>query len=62
MKDIYFHEMSLCYYLGETKQERLSLSVLKDLDRIPEVGFKLVPEYVETRSLYLNDRPGVEQV
>lgn len=49
-------------YIGESKQERLCLSVLKDLDRIPEIGFKLVPEHVETRSLYRSDRPGVEQV
>ncbi|XP_037045765.1 otoferlin [Bradysia coprophila] len=46
---------------SESKQERLSLSVLKELDRIPEIGFKLCPEHVETRSLYRSDRPGIEQ-
>ncbi|KAJ6640633.1 Fer-1-like protein 6 [Pseudolycoriella hygida] len=46
---------------NESKQERLCLSVLKNLDRIPEIGFKLIPEHVETRSLYRKDRPGVEQ-
>lgn len=51
------------YHLtGESKQERLCLSVLNNLDLIPDIGFKLIPEHVETRSLYRSDRPGVEQV
>lgn len=47
---------------SEDLTERLSLAVLKNLDRIPEIGFKLVPEHVETRSLYHKDRPGISQV
>lgn len=54
--------LKVIVFIGESKQERLCLSVLKELHRIPEIGYNLVPEHVETRSLYRNDRPGVEQV
>lgn len=50
------------YYADEPMEERLSLSVLKQLDKIPEIGYKLIPEHVETRSLYRSDRPNIEQV
>lgn len=42
-------------------KERLALSALKKFDKIPQVGYKFVPEHVETRSLYRKDRPGIEQ-
>lgn len=42
-------------------KERLALSVLNGFDKIPSIGFPMVPEHVETRSLYKRDRPGVEQ-
>lgn len=45
----------------ENMKERLALSILNDFDKIPGIGFKLVPEHVETRSLYRKDRPGVTQ-
>ncbi|XP_037905651.1 fer-1-like protein 6 [Hermetia illucens] len=45
----------------EKLENRLCLSVLKKLDEIPEIGYKLVPEHVETRSLYRTNRPGIEQ-
>uniref|UniRef100_A0A336LYI1 CSON008109 protein n=1 Tax=Culicoides sonorensis TaxID=179676 RepID=A0A336LYI1_CULSO len=45
----------------EDLKERLSLSVLKQLDKIPGIEYTLVPEHVETRSLYRKDRPGIEQ-
>lgn len=45
----------------ENKRERLALSVLNRFSEIPGIGFSLVPEHVETRSLYRNDRPGIEQ-
>lgn len=45
----------------ENKTERLALSALHSFDKIPGIGFPLVPEHVETRSLYREDRPGVEQ-
>lgn len=53
------------YYISLTDEpieERLSLSVLKQLDKISEIGYKLIPEHVETRSLYRSDRPNIEQV
>ncbi|XP_030384983.1 fer-1-like protein 6 isoform X1 [Scaptodrosophila lebanonensis] len=46
---------------SEDLQERLSLTVLKNLDKLPSFGYKLVPEHVETRSLYRDDYPGLEQ-
>lgn len=45
----------------ENMKERLALSVLNNFDKIQGLGFKFVPEHVETRSIYRNDRPGVEQ-
>lgn len=45
----------------DNKKERLALSVLNNFDKIPGVGFNLIPEHVETRSLYHDDRPGLEQ-
>ncbi|XP_020816965.1 otoferlin isoform X2 [Drosophila serrata] len=45
----------------EPMYERLSLAVLKNLDKLPSLGYKLVPEHVETRSLYRDDYPNVEQ-
>ncbi|XP_030572579.1 fer-1-like protein 6 isoform X1 [Drosophila novamexicana] len=46
---------------SEELQERLSLTALKNLDKLPSFGYKLVPEHVETRSLYRDDSPGVVQ-
>ncbi|CRK86165.1 CLUMA_CG000233, isoform A [Clunio marinus] len=43
------------------KRERLALSVLNRFHEIPGIGFKLVPEHVETRSLYREDQKGIEQ-
>ena len=35
--------------------------VLRNMDKVMR-GHHLVPEHVETRSLYCPDKPGVEQV
>lgn len=43
------------------KKERLALTVLNSFDKIPSIGYPTVPEHVETRSLYCENRPGVEQ-
>lgn len=47
--------------VDSNRKERLALTVLNGFDRIPTIGYKMVPEHVETRSLYRDDRPGVEQ-
>ncbi|XP_006157602.1 fer-1-like protein 6 [Tupaia chinensis] len=41
--------------------EHLALKVLHSWEDMPEVGCKLVPEHIETRSLYHKDKPGMEQ-
>lgn len=47
--------------IDEDLKERLSLSALKKFGTVPQIGYTLVPEHVETRSLYRKDRPGIEQ-
>lgn len=45
----------------ENMRERLALTALNKFDRIHGIGYKMIPEHVETRSLYRDDRPGIEQ-
>ncbi|XP_048488978.1 otoferlin isoform X3 [Plutella xylostella] len=43
------------------KKENVCLSLLHNWHTLPVCGYSLVPEHVETRSLYLNpDQPGLE--
>lgn len=42
--------------------EHLSLKVLHRWAEIPAVGCKLVPEHIETRTLYNKARTGMDQV
>ncbi|XP_032599154.1 myoferlin isoform X1 [Drosophila grimshawi] len=46
---------------SEELKERLSLSALRNLDKLPSFGYNLVPEHVETRSIYRDNNPGVSQ-
>uniref|UniRef100_A0A673NID6 Fer-1-like protein 6 n=1 Tax=Sinocyclocheilus rhinocerous TaxID=307959 RepID=A0A673NID6_9TELE len=41
--------------------EHLALKVLQRWSEMPNGGCKLVPEHIETRALYLNDKPGIDQ-
>ncbi|XP_058456835.1 myoferlin-like [Malaya genurostris] len=45
----------------EDLRERLALAVLNNFNRIPILGCHIVPEHVETRSLFHSDQPGIEQ-
>nr|XP_018917652.1 PREDICTED: otoferlin-like [Bemisia tabaci] len=45
----------------EDIKENLALSVLRRWHELPYIGYCLVPEHVETRSLYRRDKPGVAQ-
>ncbi|XP_061388297.1 otoferlin [Musca vetustissima] len=47
--------------LDEDPRERLALTALKNLQTLPSFGYKLIPEHVETRSLYRSECPGIEQ-
>ncbi|KAI2660505.1 Fer-1-like protein 6 [Labeo rohita] len=41
--------------------EHLALKVLHRWSEMPNGGCKLVPEHIETRALYLRDKPGIDQ-
>ncbi len=41
--------------------EHVALAALRSWDEIPKFGTKLVPEHVETRSLFSPEKPGIEQ-
>ena len=43
-------------------EEQLALAVLNRWHEMPRVGCRLVPEHIESRSLYNPDKPGIEQV
>lgn len=40
---------------NEDLKERLAISALKKINTVPLIGYTLVPEHVETRSLYKQD-------
>lgn len=46
----------------EESYEHLSLKILHRWAEIPAVGRKLVPEHIETRTLFNKARPGMDQV
>ncbi|KFB41978.1 AGAP000389-PA-like protein [Anopheles sinensis] len=43
------------------RDEHLALAVLHRWEEMPRVGCKIVPEHIESRSLYNTDKPGIEQ-
>lgn len=48
--------------VAKMDNENLALYALRNWQDMPSVGYALVPEHVETRTLYLPDKPGMEQV
>jgi len=46
----------------ESDRQSLALYVLNHWQEMPVVGYHLVPEYVETRTLYNPDMPNLHQV
>lgn len=45
----------------KNRDEHLALAVLHRWSEIPSVGCKIVPEHIESRSLYNPDKMGIEQ-
>lgn len=43
-------------------KENLALACIHQLKQLPQFGFNFVPEHIETRTLYLPEKPGIEQV
>ncbi|XP_037920162.1 otoferlin-like isoform X1 [Hermetia illucens] len=60
-----FSEEEVIAWNGPTtckyRDEHLALAVLHRWQEIPKVGCKIVPEHIESRSLYNPDKPGIEQ-
>ena len=42
--------------------EHAALEALRNFSKVEKIGCRLVPEHIETRSLYHPDKPGLEQV
>ncbi len=42
--------------------EHAALEALRNFEKVEKIGCRLVPEHIETRSLYHPDKPGLEQV
>jgi hypothetical protein len=47
---------------GDFSEEHLALYALRQWHKVCPGGHRLVPEHVETRSLYHPEKPGIEQV
>lgn len=50
------------YISTADRKENICLSILQKWHTLPVCGYALVPEHVETRSLYHPNKPGVQQV
>ncbi|XP_052751429.1 otoferlin-like [Galleria mellonella] len=49
------------YISSSERKENICLSLLRKWHTLPLCGYNLVPEHVETRTLYNPDKPGVDQ-
>lgn len=58
------NKLHLLPFSGHKKatDEHVALVALRNWNEIPKVGCPLVPEHVETRSIFSPEKPGIEQV
>lgn len=50
------------YATAADRKEIICLSILQKWHTLPVCGYPLVPEHVETRSLFHPNKPGLQQV
>ncbi|XP_072930870.1 otoferlin-like isoform X2 [Epargyreus clarus] len=55
------NEQAVTYDTAQERRENICLNLLRNWDTLPVCGYPLVPQHVETRSLYNPEIPGVEQ-
>ena len=57
--------LSIFYYIAGKEvvtDELCALAALHEFQELGNKGFHLVPEHVETRSLYNSEKPGIDMV
>lgn len=49
------------FFMTKDAEEHMALAVLHRWHEFPRIGCHLIPEHIETRSIYNPDKPGIEQ-